>query len=62
MSYTDLIRRTFRDAGLYHHAADDLLCGELANVAEVAYRDGYELGISAGLKKAIDVLEGKHVR
>jgi hypothetical protein len=24
------IRRVFRSAGLYHHAADDLLCGELA--------------------------------
>lgn len=27
------IRRVFRDAGLYHHAADDLLCQELAAVA-----------------------------
>ena len=27
------IRRVFRDAGLYHHAADDLLCRELAAVA-----------------------------
>lgn len=27
------IRRVFRNAGLYHHAADDLLCGELASAA-----------------------------
>ena len=27
------IRRVFRNAGLYNHAADDLLCGELAAAA-----------------------------
>lgn len=27
------IRRAFRNAGLYHHAADDLLCGQLADAA-----------------------------
>lgn len=27
------IRRAFRNAGLYHHAADDLLCSQLADAA-----------------------------
>lgn len=62
MKYVEHIRRVFRDAGLYHHAADDLLCGELASVAEAAHRDGYEAGVSTGLKKALDLLEARHVR
>lgn len=33
MDNIEPIRRVFRDAGLYHHAADDLLCGQLADAA-----------------------------
>ena len=33
MDKLEPIRRVFRSAGLYHHAADDLLCGELADAA-----------------------------
>lgn len=29
MDKLEPIRQVFRNAGLYHHAADDLLCGEL---------------------------------
>lgn len=32
MNNIESIRRVFRDVGLYHHAADDRLCEELAKV------------------------------
>ena len=33
MDNIEPIRRAFRNAGLYHHAADDLLCSQLADAA-----------------------------
>lgn len=48
------IRRVFREAGLYHFAADDLLCQRLAEavkpqaepVASVAWQEGYRAGVN----------------
>jgi hypothetical protein len=34
MDKLEPIRRVFRNAGLYHHASDDLLCGELASAVQ----------------------------
>jgi len=36
MDKLEPIRRVFRSAGLYHHASDDLLCGELASAVQPA--------------------------
>lgn len=34
MDKLEPIRRVFRDAGLYNHAADDVLCERLANAPQ----------------------------
>ena len=48
------IRRAFRQAGLYHHAADDLLCGQLADAAAppAAERDEAPVDLLAALDAA----------
>lgn len=53
----ETIRAIFRDAGLYHLAADDRLCERLLAVATHAYARGYDRAFERILGK----LEGDNV-